>query len=184
MQLTAAFPNLPEGYIGFVEELQGANAQGVSLEEARVRSCNQSFSTAAPPAAPADNIVSLYRTACLSHDRWRLIGTRDWWMASSTSPDTQPAARGYRSRGGDRAPLGPRPQARDRARQSHRVIDSDYQGQLMVSCRNRGAVSYVPQPLERLAQLVIVPVGHAAFDVVDDYAASERSADGFGCTGR
>ena len=54
------------------------------------------------------------------------------------------------------------------------LIDSDYQGQLMVSCWNRGAASYSLQPLERLAQLVIVPVVQAAFDVVADFAASER----------
>ena len=64
------------------------------------------------------------------------------------------------------------------------LIDSDYQGQLKVSCWNRGAASYVLQPLERLAQLVIVPVVQAVFDVVDDFAASERSAGGFGSTGK
>jgi dUTP pyrophosphatase len=64
------------------------------------------------------------------------------------------------------------------------LIDSDYQGQLMVSCWNRGAVPYTLQPLERLAQLVIVPVVQAAFDIVDDFSASERSAGGFGSTGR
>ncbi len=64
------------------------------------------------------------------------------------------------------------------------LIDSDYQGQLMVSCWNRSATAYSLQPLERLAQLVIVPVVQAAFDVVDDFAASERSAGGFGSTGR
>jgi len=53
-----------------------------------------------------------------------------------------------------------------------------------VSCWNRGAASYVLQPLERLAQLVIVPVVQAVFDVVDDFAASERSAGGFGSTGK
>ncbi len=64
------------------------------------------------------------------------------------------------------------------------LIDSDYQGQLMVSCWNRGAVSYALQPLERLAQLVIVPVVRAAFDVVTEFAASARSDGGFGSTGR
>src|SRR5512134_3285976 len=54
------------------------------------------------------------------------------------------------------------------------LIDSDYQGQLMVSCWNRGATPYALQPLERLAQLVIVPVVQAAFRVVDDFATSER----------
>jgi dUTP pyrophosphatase len=64
------------------------------------------------------------------------------------------------------------------------LIDSDYQGQLMVSCWNRGATSYVLQPLERLAQLVIVPVARAEFDVVDEFGASGRAAGGFGSTGR
>ena len=64
------------------------------------------------------------------------------------------------------------------------LIDSDYQGPLMVSCWNRGAVAYTLQPLERLAQLVIVPVVRAAFHVVDDFAASERAEGGFGSTGR
>ena len=64
------------------------------------------------------------------------------------------------------------------------LIDSDYQGPLMVSCWNRGAVAYTLQPLERLAQLVIVPVVRAAFYVVDDFAASERAEGGFGSTGR
>jgi dUTP pyrophosphatase len=64
------------------------------------------------------------------------------------------------------------------------LIDSDYQGQLMVSCWNRGTAAYALQPLERLAQLVIVPVVRAAFDVVADFAESERSDGGFGSTGR
>jgi len=64
------------------------------------------------------------------------------------------------------------------------LIDSDYQGPLMVSCWNRGAVPYTLQPMERLAQLVIVPVVQAAFDVVDEFAASERAQGGFGSTGR
>ena len=64
------------------------------------------------------------------------------------------------------------------------LIDSDYQGPLMVSCWNRGAVAYTLQPLERLAPLDIVPVVRAAFHVVDDFAASERSGGGFGSTGR
>jgi len=64
------------------------------------------------------------------------------------------------------------------------LIDSDYQGQLMVSCWNRGTAPYTLHPMERLAQLVIVPVVQAAFDVVEDFAASERAAGGFGSTGR
>ena len=64
------------------------------------------------------------------------------------------------------------------------LIDSDYQGQLMVSCWNRGVTAYTLQPMERLAQLVIVPVVRAAFEVVEDFAASERASGGFGSTGR
>jgi dUTP pyrophosphatase len=63
------------------------------------------------------------------------------------------------------------------------LIDSDYQGPLMVSCWNRGAQAYILQPMERLAQLVIVPVVQARFRVVDDFAASERGAGGFGSSG-
>jgi dUTP pyrophosphatase len=64
------------------------------------------------------------------------------------------------------------------------LIDSDYQGPLMVSCWNRGAASFTVQPLERIAQLVIVPVVQAAFRVVDSFDASCRGEGGFGSTGR
>ena len=64
------------------------------------------------------------------------------------------------------------------------LIDSDYQGPLMVSCWNRGAQSFRLEPLERLAQFVIVPVVQAAFEVVQDFAASARGEGGFGSTGR
>lgn len=64
------------------------------------------------------------------------------------------------------------------------LIDSDYQGQLMVSTWNRGAEPFTLQPLERLAQLVIVPVQQVAFNIVDDFDASARGAGGFGSTGR
>lgn len=64
------------------------------------------------------------------------------------------------------------------------LIDSDYQGPLMVSCWNRGSAAYTVQPLERIAQLVLVPVVHAAFRQVDDFESSARGAGGFGSTGR
>jgi dUTP pyrophosphatase len=64
------------------------------------------------------------------------------------------------------------------------LIDSDYQGELMVSCWNRGQAEFTLQPFDRLAQLVIVPVVQAAFRVVDDFDASERAAGGFGSTGK
>jgi len=64
------------------------------------------------------------------------------------------------------------------------LIDSDYQGQLMVSCWNRGAETFTLQPLDRLAQMVIVPVVHAAFREVADFEESARAAGGFGSTGR
>ena len=64
------------------------------------------------------------------------------------------------------------------------LIDSDYQGPLMVSCWNRGHEPFTLQPLDRLAQLVIVPVAQARFRVVSEFARSERAAGGFGSTGR
>lgn len=64
------------------------------------------------------------------------------------------------------------------------LIDSDYQGPLMVSVWNRGAQAYTLQPMERLAQLVIVPIQQVRFDVVDEFADSARGAGGFGSTGR
>ena len=64
------------------------------------------------------------------------------------------------------------------------LIDSDYQGQIMVSCWNRGREAFVVQPLERIAQLVIVPVVQARWNVVESFAASERGAGGFGSTGK
>ncbi|GAB1389134.1 MAG: deoxyuridine 5'-triphosphate nucleotidohydrolase [Rubrivivax sp.] len=63
------------------------------------------------------------------------------------------------------------------------LIDSDYQGPLMVSCWNRSGVAYTVQPLERIAQMVIVPVVQAAFRVVDGFERSQRGAGGFGSTG-
>jgi len=64
------------------------------------------------------------------------------------------------------------------------LIDSDYQGPLMVSCWNRGSASFTVQPMERIAQLVIVPVVQAAFRVVSEFGASERGEGGFGSTGK
>lgn len=64
------------------------------------------------------------------------------------------------------------------------LIDSDYQGPLMVSCWNRGSEPFTIQPLERIAQLVIVPVVQAQFRQVDSFDASERGEGGFGSTGR
>ena len=64
------------------------------------------------------------------------------------------------------------------------LIDSDYQGQLMVSAWNRSTVAFTLNPMERLAQLVIVPVVQAQFNVVEEFAASERGEGGFGSTGK
>ena len=64
------------------------------------------------------------------------------------------------------------------------LIDSDYQGPLMVSCWNRGGTAYTVQPMERIAQLVLVPVVHAMFRRVDSFEDSARGAGGFGSTGR
>lgn len=63
------------------------------------------------------------------------------------------------------------------------LIDSDYQGPLMVSCWNRGHEPFTVQPLDRIAQLVIVPVVQASFEVVEDFAASARGTGGFGSSG-
>src|SRR5690554_3618313 len=64
------------------------------------------------------------------------------------------------------------------------LIDSDYQGELMVSVWNRGNTSFVLEPFERLAQYVLVPVVQAELDIVDEFKASLRGAGGFGSSGR
>jgi dUTP pyrophosphatase len=64
------------------------------------------------------------------------------------------------------------------------LIDSDYQGQLMVSCWNRSNATFEINPMERIAQLVIVPVMQAEFHVVDDFDTSTRGESGFGSTGK
>jgi len=64
------------------------------------------------------------------------------------------------------------------------LIDSDYQGPLMASLWNRGSVPFTVQPLDRVAQLVVVPVMQVEFEVVEEFAASSRGAGGFGSTGR
>ena len=64
------------------------------------------------------------------------------------------------------------------------LIDSDYQGQLMVSLWNRGQEAFTIQPFERIAQMVIVPVVQAAFRVVEEFADSDRGEGGFGSTGK
>ena len=64
------------------------------------------------------------------------------------------------------------------------LIDSDYQGPLMISVWNRGKQPFTLQPLDRIAQLVIVPVVQVEFEVVEEFAASARGAGGFGSTGK
>jgi dUTP pyrophosphatase len=64
------------------------------------------------------------------------------------------------------------------------LIDSDYQGPLMVSCWNRGTAAFTIQPGERIAQLIVVPVAQVELTVVDDFSASARGAGGFGHSGR
>ncbi len=64
------------------------------------------------------------------------------------------------------------------------LIDSDYQGPLMVSCWNRGNATFTVQPMERIAQMVIVPVVQASFRRVDEFGASVRGEGGFGSTGK
>lgn len=63
------------------------------------------------------------------------------------------------------------------------LIDSDYQGALMISVWNRGKSAFTIQPMDRIAQLVVVPVLQVEFEVVEDFAASARGAAGFGSTG-
>lgn len=63
------------------------------------------------------------------------------------------------------------------------LIDSDYQGQVFVSVWNRGQSAFTIQPGERIAQLVVIPVAQVEFDVVSDFAATERGAGGFGSSG-
>jgi dUTP pyrophosphatase len=64
------------------------------------------------------------------------------------------------------------------------LIDSDYQGPLMVSCWNRSAAPFTVNPGDRIAQLVIIPVVHSEFEVVPDFTQTERGAGGFGSSGR
>ena len=64
------------------------------------------------------------------------------------------------------------------------LIDSDYQGQLMVSCWNRGSIPFVIEPAERIAQMVLVPVVQAQLTIVDDFDTSLRGEGGFGHSGR
>lgn len=64
------------------------------------------------------------------------------------------------------------------------LIDSDYQGQILVSLWNRGQSTFTLNPMERIAQLVVVPVVQVGFNVVDDFAHSTRGAGGFGSTGK
>ena len=64
------------------------------------------------------------------------------------------------------------------------LIDSDYQGQLMVSAWNRGQTPFTIEPLERIAQLVIVPVQQVQFNIVQEFDNSDRGDGGFGSTGR
>ena len=64
------------------------------------------------------------------------------------------------------------------------LIDSDYQGQLQISVWNRSAVPFTIQPMERIAQFVVIPVVQPTWEVVDDFAATERGDGGFGSTGK
>jgi len=64
------------------------------------------------------------------------------------------------------------------------LIDSDYQGQVFISTWNRGQAAFTIQPMDRIAQLVVVPVQQVAFNVVEDFTASSRGAGGFGSTGK
>ena len=63
------------------------------------------------------------------------------------------------------------------------LIDSDYQGQVFISCWNRGSESYTVKPAERIAQMVFVPVEQVRFDIIDEFESSDRGAGGFGHSG-
>jgi dUTP pyrophosphatase len=64
------------------------------------------------------------------------------------------------------------------------LIDSDYQGEILVSLWNRGTAAFTLNPMERIAQLVVVPVVQVAFNVIDDFTQTTRGAGGFGSTGK
>ena len=64
------------------------------------------------------------------------------------------------------------------------LIDSDYQGQIFVSVWNRGHTEFTMQPMERIAQLIVVPVAQVEFNIVDEFSASDRGEGGFGSTGK
>lgn len=64
------------------------------------------------------------------------------------------------------------------------LIDSDYQGQIFVSVWNRGHTEFTMQPMERIAQLIVVPVAQVEFNIVDEFSASSRGEGGFGSTGK
>lgn len=64
------------------------------------------------------------------------------------------------------------------------LIDSDYQGQIFISVWNRGNAAFTIQPMDRIAQLVVVPVQQVEFNVVEEFGSSRRGAGGFGSTGR
>jgi len=64
------------------------------------------------------------------------------------------------------------------------LIDSDYQGQVFISVWNRGKAAFTIQPMDRIAQLVVVPVQQVEFNVVEEFGASRRGAGGFGSTGK
>ncbi|MFT4676166.1 MAG: dUTP pyrophosphatase [Patiriisocius sp.] len=64
------------------------------------------------------------------------------------------------------------------------LIDSDYQGELMVSCWNRGSKAFTVEPGDRIAQMVIVPVAQAQFEIVDEFDETDRGASGFGSSGK
>jgi dUTP pyrophosphatase len=64
------------------------------------------------------------------------------------------------------------------------LLDSDYQGQIMISCWNRSKQEFTINPGDRIAQLIVIPVMHADFEVVEEFTASQRGAGGFGHTGK
>ena len=148
----------------------GATVELRILDE-RVRECLPAYAT--PGSAGLDLRACIDEPLTLAPNAWRLVGTgiaiyiRDPGHAALILP---------------RSGLG----------HKHGIvlgnlvglIDSDYQGQLMVSAWNRSDVAFTLQPMERLAQLVIVPVAQAEFNIVDEFPATQRGAGGYGSTGK
>lgn len=143
----------------------------VQILDGRVRAQMPAYAT--PGSAGLDLRACLHEPLTLAPNAWQLIGTG---LAIHLADP------GYAAMILPRSGLG----------HKHGIvlgnlvglIDSDYQGQLMVSAWNRSPTAYTIEPMERIAQLVIVPVMQARFNLVDGFEASQRGSGGYGSTGR